>query len=541
MGNPQALLEKARNHLKVKSAHLMTGRQIRKLAKMVVEQAPPAAAPPIVFFNASTRLGGMSLNAGFALVTGWSLRMQGVPVVNFVCERGMTQCVLGTDRGEPPKAPPCRECIEQSDWTYSYSDQVRCGFVADAQLDEALEGLHLQELCDFVWQEMPLGELVLPSTRWILRRHHLRDDLTTLRILREYIRSGWSIARQFDEVLERFQPQSVVVFNGMQYPEACARWVARKRGLKVYSHEVGLRPLSAFFTEGDATAYPLDLPADFSLDAVETARLDEYLDKRFKGNFQMAGVKFWPEMSELDPEFVALTKRFAQVVPVFTNVIFDTSQPHANTLFEDMFVWLDEVLAAARRHRETLFVIRAHPDEARKGKASEESVADWAARNKVEAEPNIKFISAEEYISSYDLIRMAKLVLVYNSTIGLEASILGAPVLAAGKSRYSPADVVWLPAKREAYLLHLEGMLSNPDVDVPQRFARNARRFLYYQLFRSSLSFAKFLEEDGIWQGYVRLKDFELADLLPENSASLRVISEGLLKGGNFILKRGDV
>ena len=95
--------------------------------------------------------------------------------------------------------------------------------------------------------------------------------------------------------------------------------------------------------------------------------------------------------------------------------------------------------------------------------------------------------------------------------------------------------------KAQAYLLHLEGMLSNPDIEIPQRFARNARRFLYYQLFRSSLSFAKFLEEDGVWQGYVKLKDFDLADLLPENSASLRVISEGLLKGGNFILKRGDV
>jgi len=136
---------------------------------------------------------------------------------------------------------------------------------------------------------------------------------------------------------------------------------------------------------------------------------------------------------------------------------------------------------------------------------------------------------------------MAKLVLVYNSTIGLEASILGAPVLAAGKSRYSPADVVWLPAKREAYLLHLEGMLSNFDIDVPARFARNARRFLYYQLYRSSLSFDSFLEEDGIWNGYVRIKAFDLDALLPENSATLRAISEGLLHDGPFLHRRGEL
>jgi hypothetical protein len=442
MMKPQELLTKARKHFAVKNAHNTDGKHIRRVAKLVSEKAPPPTVPPVVFFNASTRLSGVSLNAGFAFITSWSLRMQGVPVVNFVCDRGMTQCVLGTDRNEPLKAPPCKECIAESDWVYSFSDQVRFTFEADPALGHALDELDLAKLCAFSYQTVPLGELVLPSARWILRRHNLIQDVTTLRLLREYIRSAWSLAKQFDAMLGQFQPQAVVVFNGMQYPEATARWVARQRGLQVYSHEVGLRPMSAFFTSGDATAYPLDLPADFAPDEEETARLNEYLEKRFKGNFQMAGVKFWPEMSELDPAFIELTKRFLQVVPVFTNVIFDTSQPHANTLFEDMFAWLDEILSSARRHRETLFVIRAHPDEARKGKASEESVADWVARNNVEAEPNIKFIPAEEHISSYDLIRMSKLVLVYNSTIGLEASILGAPVLAAGKSRYSPADVV---------------------------------------------------------------------------------------------------
>jgi len=52
-----------------------------------------------------------------------------------------------------------------------------------------------------------------------------------------------------------------------------------------------------------------------------------------QGNFTMAGVRFWPEMKGLDEEFLAKTSRFKHIVPVFTNVIFDTSQVHANTLF----------------------------------------------------------------------------------------------------------------------------------------------------------------------------------------------------------------
>ncbi|MGI6250555.1 MAG: hypothetical protein ACOYKD_04245 [Anaerolineaceae bacterium] len=534
------LFQRARNHLQVRHSHSQSGKALRAIAEKVALAAPTPSQAPVIFFNASTRLTGMSLNAGFSLISAWSLRLQGVPVVNFACERGMTQCVLGTHRSEKLISPLCRGCIQQSDWTYSYSDQVRFQFDTDPELDKDLIGLDLPGLMSFVWQGMPLGKLVLPSARWILRRHHLVDDPVTRQILYQYIRSAWNVAQKFTEALEQFNPQSVVVFNGMQYPEAAARWVARKKDIPVFSHEVGLRPMSAFFTEGDATAYPLSIPSDFELSPSQMGRLNAYLDKRFKGNFHMAGVQFWPKMNALDSELLGLTKKFIQVVPVFTNVIFDTSQPHANVIFEDMFLWLDEVLATARRHPDTLFIIRAHPDEARKGKTSEESVAEWARKNQIEKEQNIRFIPPEQYVSSYDLIRMAKLVLIYNSTIGLEAAILGKPVLAAGRSRYSQADTVWLPPNQMAYHLRLEGMLGALDIEVPARFARNARRFLYYQLYRSSLSFDAFLEEDGIWQGYVKLKNFPLEALHAENSPALRAISEGILHGGNFLLKEDD-
>ena len=64
-----------------------------------------------------------------------------------------------------------------------------------------------------------------------------------------------------------------------------------------------------------------------------------------------------------------------------------------------------------------------------------------------------------------------------------------------------------------------------------------ARRILYYQLYYSSLPFDAYLEEDGIWPGYVRLKGFDWQQLLPENSPALHAIAEGLAGRGNFMLK----
>ena len=83
---------------------------------------------------------------------------------------------------------------------------------------------------DFTWQGMPLGQLCLPALRWTLRRHHLADDEPTRFLFRQYILSAWRVAQEFGALLDEVNPQAVVVFNGMFYPEATARWVARERG-----------------------------------------------------------------------------------------------------------------------------------------------------------------------------------------------------------------------------------------------------------------------------------------------------------------------
>jgi hypothetical protein len=523
-------------------AHSQSDRRVRTLAEQVSRSAPPASLTaqgqlkPVVFFNASTRLSGMSLNAAYSLLATWSLRLQGVPVIQAACRSAMNPCVLGTNRDAPAAPPPCAACIAQSKTLFAGQPTVWLDPVVIHNLRDDLESLNLAQLQNFRFDGLPFGELVTPSARWILRRSDLADDEPTRLLLREYIFSAVRIARQFNTLLEKYDPRAVVIFNGMFYPEAVARQVAAGRGIPVITHEVGLLPFSAFFTTGEATAYPLDVTADFQMTPEQDERLDAYLAERFKGNFSMAGIKFWPEMHALGEDFWRRASEFKQVVPVFTNVVFDTSQGHANVVFPHMFAWLDCVLEMVRAHPETFFVIRAHPDEVRPGKESRESVRDWVERNQAGQIPNVLFVGAEEHFSSYELIQRSKFVMIYNSTIGLEASILGAPVLSGGKARFTQIPTVFFPKSQLAYRQQAETFLSAERVEALPEHRLNARRFLYYQLFKSSLPFGDFLEEDGIWRGYVRLKPFEAPALLPARSAAMRVISEGILDGKPFLL-----
>jgi hypothetical protein len=505
----------------------------------------------VAFFKASTGIDDLSWNSGFHLLSSWALRLHGVPVAYFACHAGMSRCVLGTNRDHVQNPPPCRSCIYQAESLYARVPSARdrdagsavhwFGFQRDSELQQSLHGLDLGSLMEFTWPPaglgaqaaIPLGQLCIPGLRWILRRHQLRDDEGTRFLLREYILSAWNIAREFESFLEHVNPRVVVVFNGQFFPEAVARHLALRRGLRVVTHEVGLQPASAFFTEGEATAYPIRIPPDFELNDRANARLDAYLEERFQGRFSMAGIQFWPNMRGLDETFLSRIAQFDQIVPVFTNVIFDTSQPHANTVFPHMFAWLEAVLPEIRAHPRTLFVIRAHPDETRLRKESRETVEQWVRKSGALSLPNVAFIGPREYLSSYELIQRARFVMVYNSTIGLEASILGVPVLCAGKARFTQYPTVFFPQTPDEHIKTLREFLVAERIPVPPEFRLNARRFLHFQLFRTSLPFGDFLEP-SVRTTQTRLKRFTLEQLVA--APSIKTVLDGLLAGGDFLL-----
>jgi hypothetical protein len=126
--------------------------------------------------------------------------------------------------------------------------------------------------------------------------------------------------------------------------------------------------------------------------------------------------------------------------------------------------------------------------------------------------------------------------MVYNSSIGLEAALLGAAVLCAGKARYTQLPMVFLPDSAADYQRQAQAFLSaEGSLETPAEFKHNARRFLYYQLYKASLTFEKYLENTPR-PGYVQLKPCGWQSLLPENSATMRKLVEGIIEGRQFLM-----
>jgi len=420
-----------------------------------------------------------------------------------------------------------------------YSENITYGFRFESaeveQLSDEIDGLGLNELSAVKHRDLPLGELCLPSVRWALRRHTMDDDPVTLGLFRKFLLSAAHVTDTFEVLLEQLQPRAVVVFNGISFPEAVAREVALRRGVPAITHEVSAMPFSAFFSHDHATAYDIDIPRDFELKLADEERLNRYLSRRFQGDFTMAGIRFWPEMRGISTELLEKIERFKQVVVVFTNVIFDTSQIHANVSFEDMFMWLETVLKLAQVNQDTLFIIRAHPDELRPGKRSLETVESRLSQIGALDWSNITFIPPENYLSSYELIHRSKFVMVYNSSIGLEAALLKVPVLAGGQARYTHYPTVFLPDSPQSYREMAEHFLTAENIEVPPEFSHQAQRFMYYHLFRASIDFSSFLRLRRDLPGSLVLRSFNALDLHPDRCVEMEILKQGILAGASFV------
>ena len=83
----ESLIRRLRDHFALSYETKTNNTHIEAVSKTVALHKKPASGQPVLFFNASTRLSRLSLNAAFSRLVAWSFELQGIPVVHFVCRR----------------------------------------------------------------------------------------------------------------------------------------------------------------------------------------------------------------------------------------------------------------------------------------------------------------------------------------------------------------------------------------------------------------------------------------------------------------------
>jgi hypothetical protein len=345
----------------------------------------------------------------------------------------------------------------------------------------------------YVLDGRPIGRHVRISVAWFLSRGTLLDDAETLDAYRSFLVSGSVLQEAFVQLLDSVRPDRVFVLNGLLFPERILAELATEQDIPVVRYEKGFftdsvlvsrwRPESSILDLGDAAWRQAETRP---LGSAEAGELDAYLVERERGGRTLDN--FWTtRISDAVWIRSELSLRDGNpVVVAFLNVVWDSAIQGRDVAFPSMGEWLVQAIEWAQRHQDVDMIVRLHPAEVGLANhVSRERMADHIETRFPQLPPNVHVVGAESTISSYALMDMAALGLVYTSTVGLEMASRGVPVICAGAGHYAGRGFTENPQDAVTYWRTVDEMLESPrSAEDRERRREAARRYAHLFFFR---------------------------------------------------------
>jgi hypothetical protein len=375
------------------------------------------------------------------------------------CIEGLDICHLGGSPFKSNPVLPCKSCTKVNNLLYNDLNIIKFQKISTSP---RLSDLTFNDLKNYEYKNIKVGKNSITSISWILRTSEIEEKH------KDYLcRSITSAIKLIDflETLELGSFSGVLVFNGLTLPEAIMYDWCILNNINVATFESGWSLNSQYaleFNYGPTSQHFFNFE-DRALNDSENDLIDEYINNK---RTVLGDVNFSDRR---------------KIISIYGNVSWDTSQAVASTLFKSMYDWLDSLIPLIQENPEYIFVFRSHPGENRDLKKTWFGLDKWYELNAAKISNNSLCYSADSNVDSYQLVEMSELVLVYNSTIGIESAILGKKVIAAAKTHYSDSGFVDFHSDVETYLYNLKKIISECDFQISPSSVSKARSY-YYQL-----------------------------------------------------------
>ena len=472
-----------------------------------------------------------------------ALRARGHEVMFLGCSRELSASCNNANYPEGLPRSRCRTCYHytrrylqvagfETEWLGEFIDAADVG-----RATAMVQALTPDEYPGFEYGSLPLGRLVRHSVGHYLRVGTIGTDALSNEFYRKFLTNGILIADTSTKLLERYDPDVVMMLGGLFMPEHVMMRLAEQRGKRVVVYEIAMLAQDALMLQHNR---PIDYDdpegwaryKDQPLRAEEDRVLDTYLFERTAGRRSV--VNYWREKEE-DERFIRASlgidsaKRTAVLFP---NITWDSALFEKDVAFNGMFDWLDQTIDYFCTHPEYQLIIRAHPAESLLPGSLRESVVAYVAKRFPSLPRNIIVVPSDSPVSSYKLMDMSQCGLSYASTTAIELGIRGVPVLVAGEVHF----------RRKGFTVDIDDASSYaPQLDAVMRGAvpldrdhsmEIARRYAYFTFFRTSMPFAKVHCGEG---DHPVLTYDSVGDLLPGKDRSLDIICDGIVSGTPFL------
>jgi len=230
-----------------------------------------------------------------------------------------------------------------------------------------------------------------------------------------------------------------------------------------------------------------------NLSSSQINKLYQYLNSRDKvGN---GHVNFFPSINNNEVgirnylNFNICNKTYC----LFTNLIWDSAVYGQDTIFTNMYSWIKTTIDFFVQNPTKNLVIRIHPAEVRiTWWQTRYSTLDFINLNFDVLPSNIKIIEPANSASSYELMKIADVGLIYTSTAGLEMGILNKPVISSANGHFSGLNLIYEAHSKMNYI-----DLLNTNLNPMKNQKSNLEIYMYLLYFKKMISVKDINESNG--------------------------------------------
>ncbi len=372
-----------------------------------------------------------------------------------------------------------------------------------AAATRATEHLTWRECELYEYEGLPLGRFVQVSMCAYFRVGSLSGSPGSLDVFRRFVATATVLVQFHSRMIASLRPERLIVLNGLYAGWRIAYEIGKSLGVPVTTWDLGQRPNTLICAHNEISIYfdhlpPLWRSLGTTLGEAQRKQITHYLANRVSGD---QGVITFNEQALVDDaqlrQALGVPKQ-SDLYAVYTNVEWDSAAIGRDTAFRNQWDWLETTLQYFAERPEIHIVVRVHPGEARIPMIrAREFIASRIREAWPSLPANIHVVDWSDEISSYSILRSAKAVLVYTSTIGLEAACSSIPVIVAGRTHYARNGFTVDPADRGQYLRALDalgaGLGAKPDHELALSYA-------HFYFIRSLIPFRSIIRMDTLFQ-----------------------------------------
>jgi capsule polysaccharide export protein KpsC/LpsZ len=194
-----------------------------------------------------------------------------------------------------------------------------------------------------------------------------------------------------------------------------------------------------------------------------------------------------------------------KVYSLFTNLTWDAAIVNKGVCFSDMWEWVKKTIIYAKDKPDIQLIIRVHPAEIHLYRKTLERVGDLIRSEFPEFPPNVRVVDSESPVSSYALAELSDKVLVFTSTVGLEAAVIGKKVIVCARAYYRDKGFTIDPDTEEEYFKELDSDLPIAKKSIMEK----AQRYAYAFFFDTHIPFNSVCEEEKIGDFHFKIRSLD--------------------------------